>query len=172
MRSATDRLLPTALAVLFACTSLHARELTWDSDFSRGLRGWGLGRNCKLKREGARMHIRLRGPMDGGIADCKSPVLQLDGAEHSYGLACTYRTDVEHSHLHGGTWIIFYKLDGDGKLVGKWTGLLLTRSRDWTTAKTTVKIPAGTKTFQAAIRVQGRKGKALDVRAVSLRQIQ
>jgi len=123
-----------------------------------------------LKREGAMMYVRLQGPRDNGIADCKSPVVQFDGAEHEYELTCTYRTDVEHSHLHGGAWFIFYKLDADGKLVGDWTGLPLKKSADWIAAKTTVKIPAGTKTFQAGIRVQGRKGKTLDVRTVSLRR--
>ena len=163
---------PTALSVVFACcASLHSQDLAWDNDFSRGLRGWHLGRNCRLKREGAIMHVRLQGPMDNGIADCRSPVLKLDSAEHEYELSCTYRTDVEHSHLHGGAWFIFYKLDGDKKLVGDWTGLPLKKSADWTTAKTTVEIPAGTKTFQAGIRVQGRQGKTLDVRTVSLRKI-
>ena len=105
------------------------------------------------------MFIRLEGPKDSGIAACKSPVIQLDGAEHESELTGTYGTDVEHSHLHGGAWFIFYKLDGNEKLVGNWTGLILKKSADWTTAKTTVMIPPGTKTFQGAIRVQGRKGR-------------
>jgi len=162
--------LSTASFFLFACATLHCQELTWDSDFSRGLRGWGLGRNCRLKREGATMYIRLQGPMDNGIADCKSPLMQLDGAEHEYELTCTYRTDVERSHLHGGAWFIFYKLDENEKMEGDWTGLPLKKSAAWTTAKTSVKIPEGTKTFQTAIRVQGREGKILDVRTVSLRK--
>jgi len=161
----------TTLSAIVVCASLHAQDLTWDSDFSRGLRGWQLGRNSKLKREGAMMFVRLLGPMDNGIADCKSPLLQLDGGEHEYELTCTYRTDVKHSHLHGGAWFIFYKMNRDKKLVGEWTGLTLKQSAVWATAKTTVKIPAGAKTFQAAIRVQSRKGKTLDVRTVSLRKI-
>ena len=171
MKHSTRWLAPTALPVLLVYSSLPARDLTWDNDFSRGLRGWLLGRNSTLKREGAMMYVRLRGPMDGGIADCRSPVEQLDGAKHEYELTCTYRTDVEHSHLHGGAWFIFYKLDGDEKLVGDWTGLTLKKSADWTTAGATVKIPGGTKTFQVAIRVQGRKGETLDVRTVSLRKL-
>ena len=171
MRHTKRWFLPIASSFLFACATLHCQELTWDSDFSRGLRGWRLGRNCKLKREGAMMFVRLEGPMDSGIADCNSPVIRLDGVKHEYELTCSYRTDVEHSHLHGGAWFIFYKLDGDKKLVGDWTGLPLKKSAGWTTAKTTIKIPAGTKTFQAGIRVQGRKGKALDVRTVSLRKL-
>lgn len=171
MKHTIRRFLPTALSVLFACTSVHSQDLTWDNDFSRGLRGWLLGRNCKLRREGATMHIRLQGPMDDGIADCMSPVVQLDEEEHEVELTCTYRTDVEHSHLHGGAWFIFHKLDGDKKQVGDWTGFPLPRSADWTTAKTTVRIPNGTKTFQAGIRVQGRKGRTLDIRSVFLRRL-
>ena len=170
MRHTEPWFLPIASSFLFACATLHCQELTWDSDFSRGLRGWQLGRNAKLKREGSRMYIRLEGPMDNGIADCKSPLIQLDGGEHEYELACTYRTDVKHSHLHGGAWFIFYKLDGDKKLIGDWTGLTLKKSANWTTAKATVKIPEGTTTFQTAIRIQGRKGKILDVRKVSLKK--
>jgi len=158
------------LLVLLACTSPHAQDLTWDNDFSRGLRGWDLGRNCTLKREGAMMYLRLQGPMDGGIADCKSPILLLDGAEHEYELTCTYRTDVKDSHLHGGAWLIFYKLGSDEKLVGDWTGLILTQSADWATGKATVRIPEKTQTFQTAIRVQGRKGRILDVRTVTMRR--
>ncbi|OGV92269.1 MAG: hypothetical protein A3K19_02735 [Lentisphaerae bacterium RIFOXYB12_FULL_65_16] len=164
-------LLFVASALFLAGAFLHAEELTWDNDFSRGLRGWMLGGNAKLKREGAVMYIRLEGPADNGIADCRSPELTLDGAEHEYELSCTYRTDVEQSQLHSGAWSIFSKLDGDKKLVGDWTGLTLGQSAGWTTAKTTVKIPAGTKTFQAGIRVQGRPGKTLDVRTVFLRSI-
>ena len=171
MRHTERGFLPLASLLLFSCAALHGQELTWDSDFSRGLRGWHLGRDCTLKREGAMMYVRLQGPMDNGIAACKSPVVQLDGAEHEYELTCTYRTDVERSHLHSGAWFIFYKLKGEEKLVGKWTGLPLKKSADWAAAKTTVKIPAGTRTFQAAIRVQGRPGKTLDVRTVSLRKI-
>ncbi|MCK5801542.1 MAG: hypothetical protein KAI66_01860 [Lentisphaeria bacterium] len=171
MKFPVRRFLPTALTALIACAALHSQDLTWDNDFSRGLRGWLLGRNCTLKREGSMMHIRLQGTTDNGIADCKSPVIQLDGAEHEYELTCTYRTDVEHSRLHGGAWFIFYKLDGDKKLVGDWTGLPLKQSAEWTTAKTAVKIPAGTKTFQACIRVQGRRGKSLDIRSVFLKEV-
>jgi len=163
--------LPASLFVLFACTLLHSQDLTWDSDFSRGLRGWLLGRNSKLKREGAKMYIRLRGPMDNGIAECKSPVIQLDGAEHEYELTCSFRTDVEQSRLHRGAWFIFYKLGADEKLVGDWTGLPLRQSAAWTTTKATVKIPEGTSTFHTAIRLQGRKEKILDIRTVSLRKI-
>ena len=171
MKSTIHRLLPIALSVFFACTSLRSQELVWDNDFSRGLRGWHPGRNCTLKREGAMMHLRLQGPMDNDIADCKSPVIQFDGAEHEVELTCTYRTDVEDSHLHSGAWFIFHKLDGDNKLVGEWTGLPLNQSPDWATATVTVNIPNGTKTFEATIRVQGRKGKTLDVRSVFLRKI-
>ena len=170
MRHATRWFLPIAHSFFFACAALYCQELSWDSDFSRGLRGWHLGRNARLKREGPRMYIRLQGPMDNGIADSRSPLIQLDGAEHEYELTCTYRTDVRHSHLHGGAWFIFYKLDADKKLIGDWTGLTLKESAKWTTAKTTVKIPEGTKSFQTAIRLQGRKGKILDVRTVSLRK--
>lgn len=170
MRHTQGWFLLIASLLLFSCAALHCQELTWDSDFSRGLRGWILGRDCTLKREGATMYVRLQGPTDNGIAECKSPVVQLDGAEHDYELTCTYRTDVEDSHLHGGAWFIFHKLDGDKKLVGDWTGLPLKKSADWTTATTTVHIPAGTRTFQAGIRVQGHKGKTLDVRTVSLKK--
>jgi len=148
-----------------------AMPLTWDSDFSRGMRGWRLGRGAMLKREGARMYVRLVGPTEGDIADCMSPLLQLDGAEHEYELACTYRTDIQRSGLHSGAWFIFYKLDGDEKSIGTWTGLTLKKSARWTTAKATVEIPTGTRTFKTAIRIQGRKGKLLDVRTVSLRRI-
>ncbi len=164
-------LLPSTLSVLFACTSLFSRDLIWDSDFSRGLRGWLLGRNCQLKREGAMLYVSLLGPQDNGIAECRSPVIRLDGAEHEYELTCTYRTDVERSYLHGGAWFIFHKLNVDKKLVGDWTGLPLKKSADWATATTRVRIPAGTKTFQAGIRVQSRMGKRLDVRTVFLRKI-
>ena len=171
MRQTRRSFLPIASSFLFACTTLYCQEPVWNNDFSRGLRGWRLGRNATLKREGAKMCIRLEGPMDNGIADCRSPVMELDGVEHEYELTCTYRTDVKHSHLHGGAWIIFYKLDADKKLIGDWTGLTLKKSTEWTTARTTVKIPEGTKTFQTAIRIQGRTGKLLDVRTVSLRKI-
>jgi len=157
--------------LLFISAPLAGQELVWNNDFSRGLRGWHLGRQAILKRERSTLFIRLEGPPDNGIAVCKSPEIQLDGKEHEYELTCTYRTDVEHSHLHGGAWIIFYKLDAEKKLVGDWTGLVLKKSAHWVSAKTIVKIPAKTRTFQAEIRVQGRKGKRLDVRAVHLRKV-
>jgi hypothetical protein len=166
--------LPLSLAslLLVACALLRADDLTWDNDFSRGLRGWTLGRNAKLQREAGVLFIRLDGPMDNGIADCKSPNLALDGTAHEYGLTCSYRTDVEQSGLHSGAWFIFYILDGDEKQVGDWTGLPLAPAAAWTTAKTIVKIPAGAKTFQAGIRVQGRPGKTLDVQKVTLKRVQ
>jgi len=171
VKSVNHRLIPAAVFALFTCIALHAEELTWDHDFSRGLRGWMLGRASTLKREGAMMFVRLRGPKGNGIAGCKSPVVKLDGAAHEFDLTCTYRTDVQHSHLHGGAWFVFYKLDGDEKLVGDWTGLPLKEDADWATATTTVRIPEGTKRFQAGIRVQGREGKTLDVRTVSLKKL-
>jgi len=171
VRSRIHRGRSVALYVAFAFASLHGQEMTWDNDFTRGLRGWSVGGNSSLKREGATLYLHLAGPKADGIAECRSPLLSLDGAEHEYELTCTYRTDVEHSHLHGGAWFIFYKLDGDEKQVGDWTGLVLKTSANWTSAGTTVTIPAGVKTFQAGIRVQGREGGVLDVRTVSLKRV-
>ena len=172
MKRFTHCVFPAIVVGICTITALRSAELIWDNSFSRGLRGWSLGRNAALKREQAMMYIRLIGPEKDGIADCKSPLMALDGAEHRYELSCTYRTDVKHSHLHGGAWFIFYKHNADNKLVGDWTGMILPPSDTWTSVTKTVRIPEGTKTFQTSIRVQGREGKTLDIRAVSLREIQ
>jgi hypothetical protein len=159
------------LCIVFATATLVAGDLLWDNDFSRGMRGWLLGRNATLKREGATMFVRLIGPEGDGIANSSSPIVQLDGAEHEYELTCTYRTDVAHSQLHGGAWFIFYKLDADEKLIGDWTGMILKPAQTWTTATARINIPEGTETFKTDIRIQGREGRILDVRAVTLRRL-
>lgn len=163
--------LPGILSVFLVCMPVHAGDLIWDNDFSQGLRGWQPGRNATLRREGAALYIRLLGPEADGIADCSSPVIQLDGTPHEYELTCTYRTDVEQSCLHGGAWFIYYKLDADRKLVGDWTGLPLKPSAAWTTVTAKIRIPEGVHSFQTAIRVQSREGKILDIRSVILRKV-
>jgi len=170
MRYTTRWWLPTLLSLFFAA-ACPAQDLVWDSDFSRGLRGWRLATNSRLKREGATMLVRLVGPKGGGVAECRSPVLELSGEEGEYELTCTYRTEIKDSHLHGGAWLILYKLDTAGKLVGEWSGLILKPSTEWGVAKGIVKIPAGVKTFETGIRVQGRPARVLDVKSVSLRKI-
>ena len=170
MKYTTRWWLPPLLPLLFAAVC-PAQELVWNSDFSRGLRGWKLDGNSKLKREGATMLVRLVGPKGNGVAECRSPVLKLSGEEGQYELICTYRTEIKQSHLHGGAWLIHRKLDAAGKLVGEWTGLILKASTEWGVAKGIIKIPVGVKTFETGIRVQGRPDRVLDVKSVSLRKI-
>lgn len=167
----TRVLLCSILCVFVASALSQAGDMGWDNDFSKGLRGWQLGRNATLKREEAMLYIHLVGPHADGIADCRSPLIPLDGKPHEYELACTYRTDVEHSSLHSGAWFIYYKLDANQKLVGNWTGWPLKPASAWTTATATVKIPEGVRSFRTAIRIQSREGKILDIRTVSLKKI-
>lgn len=169
MKHMTCRAYVALLALVLA--PLLADDAVWDSNFSRGLRGWQLGYNCTLRREGATMFVRLVGPPRDGVAECRSPLLELDGKEQEYELTCTYRTDIEDSHLHGGAWFILYKKDADDKMVGDWTGVVLKPSAEWGVATGRIVIPAGTKTFQAGIRVQGREGRVLDVKSVTLRRV-
>ena len=75
-----------------------------------------------------------------------------------------YRSDIENSGMHIGSWVFLQFLGADGKAVtAESAGLAIPKSVVWSQFKGKMKVPSGSTLVQAQIRVQQTPGKFLDI---------
>ncbi len=159
MRIQSRHLVPILLGAL----ALASHGETLNNDFDTPLSGWTTTGGEILAEPLGNKYLHLASGPDN-MPGCRTTQGLPLVAGGELVIECRYRSDIESSGMHRGSWVFLQFFDVAGAAVkADSDGLAIPKSGAWSQFKGTMKVPPGATVGQAHIRVQQTPGKFLDI---------